>query len=121
MPFPKHLKPLPTIISNPAEYFNVIQMMQTVEQCNHLKLEFSQEMGVSERFYQLVLYVSQNIIDVRLEMFDGMSEQKKREKRSDTEKFVNGVIALNPLEKHAHLKALYKDMKPLQRERVSLL
>lgn len=122
MPFPTHLQPLPSVISDPWQYFQVVHMMQSVEQCNHMKLEFCKEMGASPRFHELLLYVSKNILDVRLERFENLSEGKKQQELQKTVNFKNGVIALNFLEKNQNeLKTLYKDLKPLQRERVSLL
>ncbi len=126
MPFPRHLKKfLPSIITTPQFYFDIVHMIQTPEQCNKLKLALCEEMGKTYQYFSLVFHMSCDILDVRFEHFafkqDCLEMQALEEEKQEILKLKEAVISINAEQFQEKLKHLYPALKPLREEMVSLI
>ena len=115
MRFPLSLKPLPYVIATPWQYYQVVHMIHLPEQFFNLRWALFAEMGNTERFWTLLLHISEDILNSSVEHFNRLS-CKTEGKLAELENFKKSVLRMNKAQDKEKKLELFQGTKTCKKE-----
>lgn len=111
MVYPCHLKPLPSIISTPWQYYQVIHTIVTVEHLSDLRLALFEELGGTEAFFKLFLHISKDVLKYKIQDYNLKKPTTDAKVKDAFDRRLKDIISLNPKKNQ---EVLYEYCKGVQ-------